>query len=385
MSGPDPAGRARRPRFRLVAVDLDGTLLDGKKEIAEPDREALERARRLGVTLAVITGRRFAEVELLTAGVPEGAYLAGHGGALVRRGKATIFEVPVPRAAAAAAVAVAGRLSMITLVSDREGEVRISAPDPGSERVRKYLATVRPPPRAVPELRFAADPLHVVLAGTPEDCRRAEHELRESVGDLVVLARTEYPAPARSAGLGLLDVLGPGADKGTALERVAADAGVPRAGTLAIGDNWNDLPMLRAAGLGILMANAPPALRALGFPRTAAHTNCGVARALERFVFPAGISPQEPRAETDDAPDARRRPDGFPPGRDRDPGRPERADPAPPARSPVSSGVPAGSGGARPGVPGNRPRPGRDSGLPPGRHAGRDRGSDHRRRDAPSR
>lgn len=298
MSGPDPGGRDRGPRFRLVAVDLDGTLLDGKKKIADPDREALERAHRLGVTLAVITGRRFAEVEMLTAGVPEGAYLAGHGGALVRRGEATIFEVPVPRAAAAAAVAVAGRLSMITLASDREGAVRISAPDPGSERVQRYLATVRPPPRVVPELRFADDPLHVVLAGTPEDCRRAEHDLREAlgreavereaVGDRVVLARTEYPAPARSAGLGLLDVLGPGADKGTALERVAADAGVPRARTLAIGDNWNDLPMLRAAGLGVLMANAPPALRALDFPRTAAHTNCGVARALERFVFPEG-------------------------------------------------------------------------------------------------
>lgn len=286
MSGPDPGGGAAAPRFRLVAVDLDGTLLDGKKQIADPDREALERADRLGVTLAVITGRRFAEVELLTGGVPEGAYLAGHGGALVRRRGVTIAEVPVPRAAAAEAVAAAVRLSMITLVSDRDAGVRISAPDPGSERLRRYLATVRPPPRFVPELSFAEDPLHVVLAGTPEDCRRAEHELREVIGDRVVLARTEYPAPARSAGLGLLDVLGPGADKGTALERVAEDAGVPREETLAIGDNWNDLSMLRAAGRGVLMANAPPELRALGFDRTAAHTNCGVARALERFVFP---------------------------------------------------------------------------------------------------
>lgn len=286
MSGSGPGGRAAAPRFRLVAVDLDGTLLNGKKQIADPDREALERADRLGVTLAVITGRRFAEVELLTGGVPEGAYLAGHGGALVRRRGVTIAEVPVPRAAAAEAVAAAVRLSMITLVSDRDAGVRISAPDPGSERLRRYLATVRPPPRFVPELSFAEDPLHVVLAGTPEDCRRAEHELREVIGDRVVLARTEYPAPARSAGLGLLDVLGPGADKGTALERVAEDAGIPRAETLAIGDNWNDLSMLRAAGRGVLMANAPPELRALGFDRTAAHTNCGVARALERFVFP---------------------------------------------------------------------------------------------------
>lgn len=286
MSGSGPGGRAGAPRFRLVAVDLDGTLLNGKKQIADPDREALERADRLGVTLAVITGRRFAEVELLTGGVPEGAYLAGHGGALVRRRGVTIAEVPVPRAAAAEAVAAAVRLSMITLVSDRDAGVRISAPDPGSERLRRYLATVRPPPRFVPELSFTEDPLHVVLAGTPEDCRRAEHELREVIGDRVVLARTEYPAPARSAGLGLLDVLGPGADKGTALERVAEDAGIPREETLAIGDNWNDLSMLRAAGRGVLMANAPPELRALGFDRTAAHTNCGVARALERFVFP---------------------------------------------------------------------------------------------------
>ena len=281
-----PASPAGAPRFRLVAADLDGTLLDGKKRIAPEDREALRRADREGVALALISGRRYAEMELLTADAPEGAYLAGHGGALIRRGGVTIAETLLPRAAASAALAAARRLGMIALVSGRDGGVRITAPDPGSERVRRYLATVRPPPAFVSEIEFADDPIHVVLAGTPEDCRRAESELRETLDGAAALDRTEYPAPSRSAGLGLLDVLGPGADKGAALRLVAEHAGVRPEETLAIGDNWNDLSMLRAAGKGVLMANAPPELRALGFDRTAAHTQCGVARALERFLFP---------------------------------------------------------------------------------------------------
>ena len=68
--------------------------------------------------------------------------------------------------------------------------------------------------------------------------------------------------------------------------RPADPPGFPGAETPAIGDHRNDLPGLRAAGLGVLRANPPPPLRAPGFPRTAARTQCGVARAPERFVFP---------------------------------------------------------------------------------------------------
>ena len=270
-----PAGR----RFRLVAVDLDGTLLNPKKQISGPDREALFRAERQGVALAVISGRRYAELETLIAGLSDAVFRVAHGGALIRRFRRTISETALPRAAAREAAGTARRKGMTVVISDRDGGARVSG-DAASPRVRRYLSTVRPRPRFETAPAFPEDPLHLALAGTPAACRSAERTLSESLRDTVTLERTEYPA----ARLGLLDVLGPGAGKGPALERVAAEAGVPLSATLAIGDNWNDLGMLATAGLGVLMANAEPELKALGFEITASHDAHGVADALDRLL-----------------------------------------------------------------------------------------------------
>ncbi len=284
-----------RPRFGLVAVDLDGTLLNPAKRISPPDREALARAEREGVALAVISGRRQAELEALTAELPAAVFRAGHGGALIRLRGRTISEIPLPRPAALRAAVAARRLGMTLVISDLGGGVRISGESETSPRVARYLGTLCPRPRFEPSPAFPEDPLHLVLAGTPAECRVAERELSRELGDSATLERTEYPA----TGLGLLDVLGAPASKRSALERIAAESGVPLGATLAIGDNWNDLSMLEAAGLGVLMGNAEPELRALGFETTSAHDEGGVARALDAFLL--GERPG-PRPGSADAP-----------------------------------------------------------------------------------
>ena len=269
------------PRFGLLAVDLDGTLLNSQKEISEPDRAALARAEQAGVAVAFISGRRYAELEILTATLSEAAFRVGHGGALIRRFGRTIAEIPLPKAAAERAVRTALRLEIPALISERDGTVRITAHSPAAPRVARYLRTVRPTPRFDPAPTFSEDPLHLVIAGTPEACREAERDLLESLGDSVNLERTEYAATR----LGLLDVLAGTANKGTALERVAREAGFPLSATLAIGDNWNDLEMLEAAGVGVLMENAEPELKARGFEITSSNDAHGVAAAIDRLLL----------------------------------------------------------------------------------------------------
>lgn len=271
----------RRPRFGLLAVDLDGTLLNSRKEISDRNRAALARAEEAGVTLAFISGRRYAELELLTADLSGAAFRVGHGGALIRRGGRTIAEFPLPKAAAERAVRAARRLEIPALISERDGSVRITAHSPTTPRVQRYLRTVRPAPRFDSCPSFAQDPLHLVIAGTPEACREAENELSESLGKTVNLARTEYLASR----LGLLDVLGGAAHKGAALARIAGEAGLPLSATMAIGDNWNDLEMLETAGLGVLMENAEAGLKTRGFENTASHDEDGVAAAIDRLLF----------------------------------------------------------------------------------------------------
>lgn len=282
--GAPRAVRGSRGAARLVALDLDGTLLNPAKQISAPDRAAVMAAIGAGIAVAVITGRRFAELETLTRDLPDSIFRAGHGGALVRRGGRTLAEIPLSRRAAELSADVARRRGLVLLISERDGTVRITAPDPETPRVRRYLSTVRPRPRLDAAPAFPADPLHLVLAATPEECRSAEVELRERLGDAVNLERTEYPA----TGLGLVDVIGAAASKAAALETVARASRIPMEATLAIGDNWNDLSMLRAAGRGILMANADPELHHLGFETTRGNDEHGVAQALERFLGVAG-------------------------------------------------------------------------------------------------
>ena len=268
-------------RFRLLAVDLDGTLLNSRQEVSGRDQAALARAERAGVALAFISGRRYAELEVLTANLSRAAFRVGHGGALIRRFDRTIAEFPLPKQAALAAVRAARRLEIPALISERDGSVRITAHSPATPRVARYLRTVRPPPRFDPDPAFTVDPLHLVIAGTPDACRKAERELAASLGDSVSLERTEYAASR----LGLLDVLAGAANKGTALERIAREAGLPLEDTLAIGDNWNDLEMLETAGVGVLMENAEPELKTRGFEITASHNAHGVAAAIDRLVL----------------------------------------------------------------------------------------------------
>lgn len=262
-------------------MDLDGTLLNSQKEISETNRTALARAEAAGVALAFISGRRYAELEVLTAGLSGAAFRVAHGGALIRRFDRTLAELPLPRAAAARAVRTARRLEIPALISERDGSVRITAHSPTTPRVARYLRTVRPTPRFEPDPTFAEDPLHLVIAGTPEACREAERELAEALGDSVNLERTEYAGTR----LGLLDVLAGGANKGTALERIAREAGLPLSATLAIGDNWNDLRMLETAGVGILMENAEPELKTRGFEVTASNDAHGVAAAIDGLLL----------------------------------------------------------------------------------------------------
>jgi len=267
--------------FRLIAVDLDGTLLDSTKRIPPRNQEALLRAERDGITVAVISGRRIRELEALIPELSPEVFRVGYGGALIRRKGITLFESPLPIRCAEAAVRVGKELDLHALISDRDEGIRIATARAASSRIQRYLRTALPTPRLDPQPAFDEPPLHIVLAGPPDRCREAEAALRVELGDRVELERTEY----RDTGLGLLDILAPNTDKGTALAWLTDAGGFSLEQTLAIGDNWNDLAMLRAAGVGVMMANAPPELRSLGFESTSDNDRCGVAEALDRLVF----------------------------------------------------------------------------------------------------
>jgi hypothetical protein len=129
------------------------------------------------------------------------------------------------------------------------------------------------------------DPIQGMVAGGVSRMRQAEEALRASewVG-LCECIKTEY----LGRDLSILDLLPPGVSKGLALERLAARLGVGRRETVAIGDNWNDVEMLKWAGQGVMMGNAALELRTMakmrGWRQAPPSKEDGVATVLEVIV-----------------------------------------------------------------------------------------------------
>ncbi len=285
--------------IRLIALDLDGTLLDSRGRVSECNRAAIDEARARGVRLVLVTGRRFRDARPLTLELGLDVPVIAHNGALTKHAHSleTVAAILMPVEAARAVVRVGREHGADALVSDDHVGAGLLVYDhvsPGNTALAKYIEWSR---RVVGEEAAASirrvesldayldhDPLHVAFSGGCAAMERLSEVLKEKLGGGVRLLLTLYP----KMDFALLDVLHPEASKGAGLSAVAAEQGLTREEVMAVGDNFNDLEMLEWAGTGVLMGNADPGLHATGrFHSTAANDDDGVADAIEKFVLNA--------------------------------------------------------------------------------------------------
>ena len=283
------------PPVRLVAIDMDGTLLPTFSQSISPrNAKALRAAQQAGITVAIATGRRTAYTTPLLAGLGLRADmpLITSNGAVTR----TLGGDPIDRSHLEARVArgLCGLLRpfgtvVFTFDHIGRGELVLEDFDQAHERInlwveanRDAIEVVKPLENALPD---GNDPIQGMVTGSLDKMRRAEKALKASeMSAFCEAVRTEYPA----RDLSILDLLPPGVSKGWALERLAVRLGVDRKETMAIGDNWNDVDMLEWAGQAVMMANAAQDLRTLaktrGWKQTPPNDEDGVAVTLEMAV-----------------------------------------------------------------------------------------------------
>ena len=278
------------PRVRLVALDIDGTLLRSDRTISSRTREAIDRARAGGVRVVLVTGRRHPSARRVALALGGVVPLVLHNGALVVEDGDVLRSRPLSRAAAGRAFAAgraAGAEPVLHCGAKGEGWLLVDAAARRSGIVGSYLERAGPEVRVVPDLAAAVemeDPIQVMFGGTVEETAPLLFSLEAALGADVRIERTVYP----SSGVVLLDVLHPAAGKAEALGFLQERWDIPAASTLAIGDNWNDREMIESAGLGFVMANADPGLLAIGLPVLPANDEDGVARAIEEHVLGPG-------------------------------------------------------------------------------------------------
>jgi Cof subfamily protein (haloacid dehalogenase superfamily) len=272
--------------IRLLALDIDGTLLDTDGRIPGANREAVARAIDAGVEVALATGRRYDFARPIFESLPGPLTLILSNGAIVKnRDGQTVMRSLLPRQTARAVLAdVPEHRASAAVVFDRprEGQVVFEAIDWEHPRHRRFFEVNRPflAESSPLEECLTEDPIQVMFSGGCVEMRGLFERLQQRVDGFSV-ALTEY----EHRDFSLVDVVTAGCSKGSALRAWAAERGFARDEVMAIGDNLNDLQMLEFAGTAVLMGNALPELKAWGWPVTGSNNEGGVAQAIDRYVL----------------------------------------------------------------------------------------------------
>ncbi len=301
-------------RIRMIAVDLDGTLLNSRKQIADQDRAALLEAAARGVEIVPVTGRSYSTALPLVAELLSGGPLIASNGAIIRsKDGVTHQRGLLPAAVAAEVLRITPEFrhyTVLTYDQHGEGQFRIEVPGgngPGNVVSRPASSLLLPPDgvasspwiaRYKSAVRFTeslegaldGDPVEIMFAGpvesmqevearlqTMRDVKKAEQEKALSFR----LLRTEYP----ERNFSIVDVIRHDCSKGHAVEFWSRFRGLRREEIMAIGDNYNDLEMLRFVGTPVVMGNAEEALKQHGWPVTLDCNSGGVAQAVEQYVL----------------------------------------------------------------------------------------------------
>jgi len=267
---------------RLIAVDIDGTLLNPQFQISEADLAALRRAHDQGIEVILVTGRRHTFALPIARQLGFDLWLISSNGAITRSLAGETFHRDLlPQATCRALVHRMQEFRNQTVVTfDREGRGTIVVENlselEGSiqrwlEKNLEYIEFVIPLENAL-----TCDPIQAMFCGPVALMRRALEALSGCELPVTVL-RTEYPG----RDLSIVDVLNAGCSKGHALERWANYRGISREQVMAVGDNYNDIEMLIFAGQPFIMGNASQELRDRGWRLTRSNSENGVAAAIE--------------------------------------------------------------------------------------------------------
>ncbi len=273
--------------IRLLAVDIDGTLLNSQFRVSQRDIDALRHAHESGVEVILVTGRRHTFAMPMAAQLGFDLWLISSNGAVTRSSRGETFHrdlLPVDTCLELCSAMRDFRGNMVvTFDKETKGALVLERMDELTQSIQKWLEkNLEYIDFVVPlENALVTDPVQAMFCGTIARMRKALARLEAStLTERVTVLRTEYPL----RDLTIVDVLNKDCSKGHAVKRWATRRGIPREQVMAIGDNYNDAEMLAYAGYPFIMGNACEELKARGWPVTLTSDECGVAAAIEQVL-----------------------------------------------------------------------------------------------------
>jgi len=271
------------PRIRLVAVDLDGTIVRADRSVSPRVRSALRECAARDVPVVVATARRWLRTESLVASLELSGHCIVSGGGAVRvlpSGRVEI-GVDLPRGVVAAAVHRIAACGLQPVIGADHGEVQLA----GDARrdtpsIARYLS--RGATRRVGEAELASWPATRVIAMGPAARVRSAARACRGLGEVLV---QDSILQHDAGGEQVLELHVMARNKGGALHALCTQLGVPVGSTLVIGDAPSDLPMLEIAGVPVVMGQAEAGMKRRGWVVAPGVAEDGAAWAIERFVL----------------------------------------------------------------------------------------------------
>jgi Cof subfamily protein (haloacid dehalogenase superfamily) len=275
------------PPIRLLAVDIDGTLLNPEFQISPADMAALRRAHAEGVEVVVVTGRRHTFALPIVQQLGFDIWIISSNGAITRSLAGASFHRDMLPAETCRRLCGAMREfrgnTVLTFDTDAKGAIVLERMNELNESIQRWLEkNLEYIDFVIPiEDALVSDPVQAMFCGPIARMQKALAALAASgLGQDITVLRTEYAV----RDLSIVDVLNQGCSKGHALQRWANFRGVPREQVMAIGDNYNDIEMLAFAGRPFIMGNEAPELRRDGWSVTLPNDQNGVAAAIEQVL-----------------------------------------------------------------------------------------------------
>lgn len=271
--------------YRVIALDMDGTVLNDEKKIDERTQKAIHRALAAGKEVVFCSGRSYDEMADILADYPDMNYLCGESGALVydlQKKKAVSMVSVSKEAIQKIRTVVQGRDIMIHIISEGRAVVnRSQLPHMEHYQMGIYQEMFNKVSTAVDD---------VFAAMEEEQCSVEKINLfhpsvearRES---MALLEKMQVPATVVCSEISSLECSPLGLNKAVGLRTLCKELGITMEQVIMVGDADNDLAAIEAVGLAVAMGNANERIKAASHVQVADNNHSGCAEAIERFLL----------------------------------------------------------------------------------------------------